>query len=201
MSWLEKCKLAPMSRVPDEFIPHLGLMVVQHAFMDSCLESVIEYLSKQSSNPDRAMASTARGMSAKVEVLKKLSKETIDKVMVQRKMLVLAELIAQLNNERNTLVHSLPGAYSPTRNELIHFSKSRGLVPKFGAQKPYAVTTTKINELSRNMELVGIWLAKFMPTCLPDGVEFDEALLERHPDWYDDSQFPWHEELQRTIDG
>jgi hypothetical protein len=204
--WFEKCTLAPLTGVPDDFLPYIGALAVQHSFLERKLQEVIQHLGKMDFNTVVSIMSQIRTISTKVEILNNLAKTKITDSVTRAKFSVLADRIEAISAERNTIIHSLPYAYSPSKHELTHFREKNLTRPQIKIQKPYSMTIEGIVDVIREAGLVASWLGMCLRNCLPDDVEWKEgqepdlSKLECHPDWKNDAAFPWQDDLRKKLE-
>ena len=196
---IEKFRLAPWCMIPDHFLSGIGLVMVQHAFMDAKLQGVISHLSGMDFNSGASILSKVSSTSTRVEILQNLARTKIADLNTMCKMLVIAEVIIDLCQQRNILAHSLPYAYGPSADELTYFKEVNKTIPQIRVQPPYLATVSSLSKLARELVLTATWLGMFLPMWIIDGTDPREGRCECHPHWKDDAEFPWPERLEQKL--
>lgn len=200
-----------MSHIPDHFMPAIGQVMVQHAFMDSKLQNTICLLSGMSYNAGVSVLAPVTTTKTRATMLQHLARTMAKDLSYLCKLLVLGDVIAEVSNERNIIAHTIPYFYSPSTDEIGYFKEVNKTNPQISQQPPYTATVKSLYDLAGRIQLVGIWLGMLQPNCLPNGImregmNFDEVVdaikkhATRHPDWDNDACFPWQDRFRGKVD-
>lgn len=185
--------------VPEHFLPAIGAVMVQHAWMDRNLQYAIFNLVGVDRNAGIAILSRIQMTSARAEIFKNLARVKTNDIGRLCKMLVLGDVINDLCEDRNTIAHKLPYAYSPSEDQLTYFKDVNTTNPQISAQPPYIATVRDLKQLANNLCLAGKWLGMLLPIHVIGGTS-DEPILDCHPDWHDDGRFPWSDKFQKKVE-
>lgn len=192
--------------VPDHFMPAIGLVMVQHAYMDQALQAAISHLSGMNYSVGVSILSQVNSTASRAEIFRNLARIK-EPVLVQlAKFLVLADVVRDLCKERNIIAHTLPYAWSPSNNELTYFQEVNKTEPQLKIQPPYLATPESLKKLGANIEIASMWLNLSIPKWESDGKRWHfgrpddpSAVLVDDARWRDDAAFPWPEKLKGKV--
>ncbi len=206
-----------MTLIPDHFLPAIGLVIVNHAFMDTKLQAAICILAGINYNSGVSILAPIYSTSTRAEILQNLARTTAMDMTSLCKLLVLGDLIVEASTERNIIAHTLPYFHSPSKDpldpfkdEIGYFKEINKTIPQIKQQPPYTANLESLTKLSRKMLKIGACLAGLEKNYLPDGVDLsgmtsDERItyIRSHathsPVWNDDGQFPWPDKFERKL--
>ncbi len=192
---LDKFRLAPHAFLPDTFVVAIGMVVVNHAFLDRALMDVISFWSGEEptpSTPHGQLVQKFRGLVRDIEL----------EPRKQEKLLILADVIAELSKERNLFVHNLPYVINAPANEVSYLDARN--------QRMSRQPLEGVQALAGKTAQAASCLRSLLPGFVPDGavmngMTFDEvcAYTRSHaglsPSWNDDSLFPWSDRLSPVV--
>lgn len=186
---------APGLNVPDEFLPAIGLVMVQHAYMDRELKSAICRLAGLDHNAGISILLRLQNTKARSDVFRNLAVTQTNELSMRRKLEVMCNVIGELCAERNTIAHVIPYWWSPSTGELGYFKDGNFTFPQLQGRPPYVASIESLYDLARRMSEVGIWLSMLAPSWSADS-NISDASKSHHPHWNDDAMFPWKDRLK-----
>ncbi len=145
-----------LTLIPDDFLPIIGEVMVQHAFMDSQLQSAICLLAGMDYNTGVSVLAPVITTRSRAEMLQNLARTKAMDLPYLCKLLVLGDVIVDLSVERNIVAHTLPYSYSPSKDELHYFKEVNKTRPQIRQTPPYVASKPKLEKLAHNMQLSGL---------------------------------------------
>lgn len=190
--------LAPRTMVPDHFMQPIGVVMVQHAYLDRNLQRAVCHLAGMDHSVGVSVLTKLNSTSSRASILQNLARVKVDNLSQLAKFLVLADVVTGLCSERNSVAHGLPYRWSPSGNELIYFQDVNLTSPQLKIQPPYCTTPDSLVDLARRLELAADWLGISIPKWQKGGTvysgrppESEGATLSDDQRWLDDVAFPW----------
>lgn len=206
-----KFSWAPHTYIPDSFIPAIGRVMVEHAFMDQQLQIGVCILAGMDYSCGVSFLSEVLMTSKRAEIFKNLARTREPDVEKLCKLLVVGDIVVDLSAERNNIAHYLPYWVNGEATEIGYFRDETKTVPQIASKPAYIATVPKLNDLAEKLRKVGFMLAGLQRIRLPDGLNFDGLTAEEFREklakygqesslWTDTAQFPWQDKLAKKIE-
>jgi hypothetical protein len=184
--------------IPDEFLPLIGLVMVQHAYLDRELKSALCRVAGLDQNAGISILSHLQSTSARASVFKNLADTKIADENLRIKIGILTDVVKKLCTDRNTIAHVTPYFWSPTDGSLGYLRDGVFTNPQLVVAPPFVATLNSLSELANRIQLAATWLHMLTPMWADDATD-PHATRSHHPNWNDDSKFPWQDELAKKL--
>lgn len=169
---------------PAALLPGLGYVAIQHAQLDHAINETIWFLAGVDANAGTAITSPVFNIGTRMEMLRRLATVTIPEGADQEKVHAIIDRASELTILRNRVTHNRPYWTDPVSQEAGFFRAENLTRPQIKIQPPVKISAQSLDELGTELMMLTIWLGMYRA---------------KHPDWSDDSRFPWRTKLpQRT---
>lgn len=188
--------LAPRSWVPDHFMQSIGVVMVQHAYMDRNLQAVICHLAGMDHSAGVSVLTKLNSTVSRANILQNLARVKVENLPQLAKFLVLSDVVVNVCTERNSIAHGLPYSWSPSKNELTYFRDVNLTWPQLKIQPPYCATPESLADLAQGLEVAADWLDISIPKWQKGETRYsgrppesEGATLADDPRWLNDAAF------------
>ncbi|NOT40461.1 MAG: hypothetical protein HOP13_08215 [Alphaproteobacteria bacterium] len=185
----------------------IGVVMVQHAYMDRNLQAVICHLAGMDHSAGVSVLTKLNSTASRANILQNLARVKVENLPQLAKFLVLSDVVVNVCTERNSIAHGLPYSWSPSKNELTYFRDVNLTWPQLKIQPPYCATPESLADLAQRLEVAAECLDISIPKWQKGATwysgrppESEGATLADDPQWLSDAAFPWPELLQRKIE-
>lgn len=185
-----KAGRVPGTIIPYDFLPFLGLINVRHTRMANAVDNTIMHLLGLNTGLSYSLLSPIESLNTRLIMLKKLTSSCMENTQDKCKMQTILKKALAANEERNTVIHDWPLLGGGDLKSITLEKKSKVLSHPMSKWKT-EISIESLKELASRMLLIEEWFNK--------RYHYDEPNFVPHPDWLNDSVFPWRDEYEKLL--
>lgn len=163
----------PGTIVPNEFVYHIGLVVVRFSVLDQELNMAIWHAAGVHEITGRAFTSLTLNYRPRIEAFQRLATNRASNEREKRKIKKLASALLSVAEERHRIIHDEFYYHSPTDKEVGMFRSDNAFHPK----APTKLSVPYLSDLAHRMFELQARLQQYR-------INSDA--------WNNDTHFPWH---------